>query len=261
MSNIKVGIVGVGFVGRAILSAYKGNIVVCRDPAQGYDASIDELKESTVIFVCVPSPPKNDGSCDTSILESVLDELTGYEGVIVSKVTAPPSEYVRLQKKHPRLVYAPEFLTAANAVEDYNNSKFLIVGGNTPYTQIAADIIMHGLPNKNIVVKETDIATASLAKYTINSFLATKVAFMNELYDVAQVAGVDYNELADLVKLDDRIGNSHMQVPGPDGSRGFAGACFPKDTAALANYAHKVGEDLSILEQVIRSNKFIRIGR
>lgn len=259
MIDIKIGIVGVGFVGRAILSAYEGR-AICYDPAAGYNASIEELMHASVIFVCVPSPPRNDGSCDTTILESVLEQLKGYRGVIVSKVTAPPSEYVRLEKKYPRLVYAPEFLTAANAVDDYKNSKFLIIGGNSTLTQIAVDAILVGLGNE-VVVKETDIATAALAKYTINSFLATKVAFFNELYDVAQASKVDYNELATLIKLDPRIGESHMQVPGPDGNRGFAGACFPKDTAALAHYAHKVGEDLSILEQAIRSNKFIRIGK
>lgn len=256
---MRIGIVGVGFVGRAILSAYNGHNVVCRDPKAGYNASIEELLTTDAVFVCVPSPARTDGSCDISILETVLEELQGYTGVIISKVTAPPNQYRRLQQQYPQLVYAPEFLTAVNAVNDYKNSKFLIVGGAPELTARAVEVIISVLPT-DIQVKQTDIASASLAKYTINSFLATKVAFMNELYDLAQADNIDYNEVAELVKLDHRIGSSHMRVPGPDG-RGFAGACFPKDTKALAHYAHKAGEDLSILEQAIRSNKFIRMDK
>jgi UDPglucose 6-dehydrogenase len=108
-----------------------------------------------------------------------------------------------------------------------------------------------------VSAKFTDIASASLAKYTINCFLASKVAFMNEIYDVAKATGIDYTELSELVTLDQRIGNSHMRVPGPDG-RGFAGGCFPKDTRALVQYARKMGKDMSILEQAIISNNIIK---
>lgn len=255
---MKIGIIGVGFVGRAIASAYEGTevTVICRDPALGHNASIEEIKTADAIFVCVPSPPLDNGSCDISILESVLEDLKDYTGVIISKVTAPPDEYKRLNGLYPNLVYSPEFLTAANAVDDYKNSKFVIIGGDQEMCQRAFGAILSGLGM--VTTKFTDIASASLAKYTINCFLASKVAFMNEIYDVACASGVDYNELADLVTLDSRIGNSHMRVPGPDG-RGFAGACFPKDTRALAHYAHKIGEDMTILEQAIRSNKLNRM--
>jgi UDPglucose 6-dehydrogenase len=160
---------------------------------------------------------------------------------------------LELQAKHNNLIYAPEFLTAANAVNDYKNSKFIIVGGKDAMCQLALPAILVGV-NPDATVKQTDIATASLAKYTINSFLATKVAFMNEIYDVATATNIDYSELSELVTLDSRIGASHMRVPGPDGSRGFAGGCFPKDTEALAYYANEIGKDLTILEKAIESN-------
>lgn len=255
---MKIGIIGVGFVGRAILEAYKEteSTVVCRDPAVGHNTSIEEIKTTDAVFVCVPSPPLNDGRCDISILESVLADLKDYTGVIISKVTAPPNEYTRLNKLYPQLVYSPEFLTAANAVEDYKNSKFVILGGDQEMCQRAFGAILIGLGM--VTAKFTDIASASLAKYTINCFLATKVAFMNEVYDVACASGIDYNGLVDLVTLDQRIGSSHMRVPGTDG-RGFGGACFPKDTRALVHYAHRIGEDMTILEQAITSNKLNRM--
>lgn len=256
---MKIGIIGVGFVGRAILAAYEKNkiSVVLRDPACGYHATINDIKQTDAVFVCVPSPPLETGRCDTGILESVLAELKDYTGVIISKVTAPPNEYRQLQEQYPNLVYAPEFLTAANAVEDYRNSEFVIVGGAGEKCKQAIDAILSGF-NRVVPVRQTSIAEASLAKYTINTFLATKVAFMNELYEIAQKENINYNTVADLVKLDSRIGTSHMQVPGPGGGRGFAGACFPKDTEALRYYAQQAGVDFSILNQAIESNKIIR---
>ena len=130
----KIGIIGLGFVGNAIYRSiepysYGQGALVILDPAKGHNTSYEELYECEGIFVCVPSPMKADGSCDTSILESVLLNLKNYEGVIISKVTAPPDVYQRLNDQYPNLVHAPEFLTAANAVRDYANGTFAIIGG------------------------------------------------------------------------------------------------------------------------------------
>jgi UDPglucose 6-dehydrogenase len=90
-------------------------------------------------------------------------------------------------------------------------------------------------------VYKTDLITASMVKYCINSFLATKVTFMNEMYDVLKAAkGADWNTFTDIIANDPRIGKSHMRVPGADGLRGYAGSCFPKDTAALAWFAREI---------------------
>ena len=186
----------------------------------------------------MPSPTSENGECDTSILENVLDNLSGMEGVIISKVTAPPGVYSKLQVVHPNLVHAPEFLVAATANEDYINGYFAFIGGELEYAQKAEAIIRASQPSLRDVTYCT-ITEASLAKYTINSFLATKVVFMNQIYDLAQQLGVDYGALSNLLKSEKRFGESHLRVPGPDGSRGFAGACFPKDTAALVYEAQR----------------------
>ena len=91
-------------------------------------------------------------------------------------------------------------------------------------------------------------------KYLRNSFLATKVAFFNEVFDLCNTAGIDYNQVKALVGLDDRITHSHMHVPGPDGDRGFGGACFPKDTEALIYSANVLGATLPILTTAVKSN-------
>ena len=256
---MKIGIIGLGFVGSAIKNAYNQHHieVVCRDPYKGFNSSIDEIKRADGIFVSVPSPQHDDGSCDTSILESVLEELKDYQGVVISKVTAPPNAYGSLIKKYPNLIHAPEFLVASKANEDYLNGEFAIVGGNEDYRERALDIIKAGQRNlKNY--KFCSIEEASLSKYTINCFLATKVIFMNQLKNIANESNADFDTITECIALDKRLGNSHFNVPGPDGLDGFGGACFPKDTAALRFYSNTIDKNFTLLETVIKINKEIR---
>jgi UDPglucose 6-dehydrogenase len=103
------------------------------------------------------------------------------------------------------------------------------------------------------------IAEASLAKYTINCFLSTKVIFMNELHNLTEKLGCDYKKISEMIKADKRIGNSHLQVPGPDGAFGFGGMCFPKDTSALLKYAADAGAEMMVLNAAVRKNTFLRL--
>lgn len=259
---MKIGLIGAGFVGGAIKNAYEtfGVPIIVHDPAKGFMSTWDELRSCDGVYVCVPSPTSDNGECDTRILESVLDNLSGMEGVIISKVTAPPGVYSKLQVVHPNLVHAPEFLVAATANEDYINGYFAFIGGDLDYVQKAEAIIRASQPSLRDVTYCT-ITEASLAKYTINSFLATKVVFMNQVYDLAQQLGVDYNALSNLLKSEKRFGESHLRVPGPDGSRGFAGACFPKDTAALVFEAKRAGVPMTLLEAAVAVNKTLRVDK
>jgi UDPglucose 6-dehydrogenase len=263
--KMKIGFIGLGFVGSAIHNVYKSNFsaeTICVDPAKGHTSTYEDLLETDGVFVCVPSPQGEDGSCDTSILESVLEKLKGlgYHGVVISKCTAPPAVYTRLQEQYPNLVHAPEFLTAANAERDYMNSTFVIIGGKVAaYRNEAERIIKAGLHGMSLDVMHCTIAEASLAKYTINCFLSTKVVFMNEMHKLAEKLGCDYKKIAEMVKSDKRIGESHMQVPGPDGAFGFGGMCFPKDTSALLKYAEEAGAEMMVLNAAVRKNTFLRL--
>jgi UDPglucose 6-dehydrogenase len=107
---------------------------------------------------------------------------------------------------------------------------------------------------------KVDLITASLLKYTINSWLATKVTFFNELrelYDASNTK-VPWESFTDMLSRDPRMGNTHMRVPGPDGELGFGGHCFPKDTRALIYYAEQMGVDLEILQKAVDKNNKIR---
>lgn len=267
--STKIAVVGLGFVGGTIYKTFDeykqigmGSIeLVGIDPAKGYTATYDSIKDFDGVFVCVPSPMNKDGTADTSILEGVLHELykVGYKGVIISKVTAPPGVYQRLQGAYPNLVHAPEFLTAANAYMDYINGTFAIIGGDVKAYVNEADRIIRITQRDLRHVMHCSITEASLAKYSINSFLATKVLFMNELENLTQAAGGDWATVQKLITLDPRIGKSHTQVPGPDGLYGFGGMCFPKDTSALLAYAHSIGVELDVLDAAVKKNLIIRL--
>jgi nucleotide sugar dehydrogenase len=264
MNETKIGIVGLGFVGGAIAASYEIGFdvtLVKVDPAKGETGTYQDLKTCDAVFVCVPSPQGADGSCDTSILEDVLSNLSnvGYNGAVISKCTAPPRVYERLQAQYKNLIHAPEFLTAANAVRDYANGTFAIIGGEVgAYRREAERVIRLGQRSLRDVW-HCSIAEASLSKYTINSFMSTKVIFMNEIYNLAKELGCDYNLISNMVRSDSRIGNSHMQVPGPDGGFGFGGACFPKDTSALLKIAEESNVNMNVLDAAVKKNLLLRL--
>jgi UDPglucose 6-dehydrogenase len=257
----KIGIVGIGFVGGAIKAAMEdvcNLVLVDSDPTRGTH-QFKDLLECEAIFVCVPSPQGDDGRCDTSILESVLDCLQNFTGVIISKCTASPEVYTQLNEKYPNLVHAPEFLVAATAVRDYKEGKFAFIGGRVQaYLNQAASVIKLGQRNL-ITVHHCTIAEAAMAKYTINTFLATKVVWMNEMYQLCEKMGIDYRKVVAMAKADPRIGDSHLRVPGPDDSFGFGGACFPKDTAALLKIAEDYAVQLNVLDSAVKKNTLLRL--
>ena len=260
----KVGIVGMGFVGSAIADSMSPGFcdVVAVDPAKGFTNTYKDLLDCDGVFVCVPSPQDSDGTCDTSILEDVLANLAklNYQGVVISKCTAPPDVYEQLNQQYPNLVHAPEFLTAAKAKEDYINGKFAMICGQVgAYQREAERLIRIGQQLLGDNVVHCTIGEAALAKYAINSFMSTKVVFMNELYQLAKAMNLNYDNVADMVRMDRRIGSSHLQVPGPDGSFGFGGACFPKDTSAMLKFAEQHQVSLSVLDAAVKKNTLLRL--
>lgn len=256
---MKVGIIGVGFVGTAVKHAFEiaGHTTVCIDSAKGYTSTYDDLADCSAVFVCVPSPPLQDGSCDTSYLREVVTNLKNFNKVVISKTTAPADTYLELQQQLPNLVFAPEFLREASAIDDYLKQDFAIIGGSNKFCCDAEDIIK--LVQRNVTQTiHVSITEACIVKYLENCFLATKVTFMNEIYHLCQKINVNYDIVKTAIQYDIRQGNSHFDVPGPDGKFGWGGSCFPKDTTAMLEYAAKHGVELSVLRQAVDKNKIIR---
>ena len=259
----KIGVIGLGFVGDAVRQSYThcGNVIcIDTDLSKGHIDTYSDLKDCEAVFVCVPSPSLPDGNCNSSILEEVLNNLwrSGFNGVIISKVTATPSIYERLQSCHKNLVHVPEFLTAQNSVSDYTRTKRFVVGGCIKaYQNEAARIIRLSHPEADIQL--CSIGEAALVKYVVNSFLATKVVFMNEMAQLAEASGYTWEKLIRLIAIDERIGPSHMHVPGPDGYRGFGGHCFPKDVSAIIKYAEDLNTHLNVLKEATKKNTLLRL--
>lgn len=252
---MKIGIIGCGVVGSAIAESYYNTKceVSIYDPAKGYH---HDVLDSDAVFVCVPSPSKEDGTCDTSMLESALDMLKDYTNIIISKVTATPDIYKTLQEKFPKLVHAPEFLTQANSVQDYLKGKLLVLGGETSACKEAQRVIYRAVQPPSVLI--TDIASASYFKYVVNSYLALKVVAMNQYAQLAEQLGIKWSGMSAMLEHDTRIGASHLKVPGPDGEFGFGGACFPKDITALLALANKNSVDMELLSNAVNINNTLR---
>lgn len=252
MHKVVVGIIGCGFVGNAVRQAFEHTIV--SDPAIN-DVSVADIVDAKpdAIFICVPTPQADDGNVDGSIVRSVIDQIPEGRLTIV-KSTITPS-WLPIGKRG--LVYNPEFLTQANAEYEFLNPDFHVLGGEE--VDVYNAIITYKCSKvAKCETYVTDIKTACFVKYAINSFLATKVSFMNELHSLyTSYTGNDWSKLAGIISADPRIGNSHLNVPN-DGEYGFGGACFPKDTSALANFAETNGCPLTVLQEAIAINNKIR---
>mgnify|MGYP001339748780 CR=1 FL=1 len=261
---MKIGIVGYGFVGKAVDYGFKRNIEkIIIDPK--LDTSISNLKSHNpeFIFICVPTPMNLDGDQDSSIIEKVLAEINKdySESVVIVKSTVLPSIIEKLSKSHKHFVYNPEFLREKTANEDFVNASSLILGGESDDLKRVAELYNNHSDCKIVEVHETDVISASLVKYSINTFLASKVIFFNQLYDIykALTPDIKWDEFITMINSDKRIGESHMDVPGHDGRLGFGGACFPKDTAALLSLSKDIDKEFSLLKEVIRINNNIRM--
>jgi len=255
---IKIGIVGLGYVGQAVAAAYKNRaelICVDIDPAKSTH-NFPDLFKTDAVFICVPSPAKSNGACDASILADTVKMLMPYNNLIISKVTATPDIYAKLACDN--LVHIPEFLTANNNIQDYINETSCIIGGqDRDFMQQALDIAKIG-QTKLRSGYMCSIKEAAFTKYVENCFLATKVVFMNEMSQVAAKDNISWTQVAAMLQKDPRVGLSHCQVPGPDGKLGFGGHCFPKDTAAFLHYARSLEQSATLLTQAVEINYRIR---
>ena len=261
---MKIGIIGQGFVGTAVREGLK----------QHYDIHTYDLKEkctcesilelvdeSDVIFVCVPTPMKKDGSCDISIVEGVIDEIEDVDisgKIVVIKSTVPPGTTERLNKKYKNIsvVFNPEFLTEANFIEDFKNQDRIIIGGPRPTSTRVRQLFYKAFPNAHII--KTSSTIAEMVKYTTNCFLSTKVSFANEMKQICDKIDVDYDKVIEYATYDERLGKSHWSVPGPDGHYGFGGSCFPKDINALISLSDDLGVWLHTLMGVWHTNCDVR---
>ena len=261
---MKIGIVGQGYVGTAVKEVfskhYETNTFDLNGKCNCTDIE-DLVDKSDIIFVCVPTPMKKDGSCDTSIVEGVVNEIDDVDitdKIVAIKSTIPPGTTNRLNKKckNVSVIFNPEFLTEANFIDDFKNQNRIIIGGERPSTTKLRQVYSLVFPNAKIV--KTGSITAEMVKYFTNTFLATKVSFANEMKQICGELKIDYDKVVEYSTYDERLGKSHWAVPGPDGKLGFGGSCFPKDLNALIHLARNLETSLNTIGGAWDTNLDVR---
>ena len=260
---MKIGIIGYGFVGKALAAGLNEDVSILKiDPK--LNTNINDLIDfkPNAIFICVPTPMNEDFSQDISILKDAIKKLNelNLQSLIIIKSTVLPKYIIEIEKQISEFIYNPEFLREKHAKQDFIESKLIVFGENNTSAKKLEEIYRDHSKCICTDYIYTDAIAASLIKYTINSFLATKVTFFNELNSLFNQSGTEesWDNFILAIANDPRIGNSHMQVPGHDGRLGFGGACLPKDSNAFNIYSEEVGEPLSLLKKVIKTNNKIR---
>ncbi|OGG38039.1 hypothetical protein A2127_01715 [Candidatus Jorgensenbacteria bacterium GWC1_48_12] len=243
----KIGVVGVGMVGGSMqryLEKKQGLEIFLYDKGKGL-GSPDDINKAEIIFVCVPTPYQKDGKgFDLSYVEETLDMLRG-EKIVVIKSTVLPGTTEMLQQKYPQhqILMNPEFLTEETADQDMLYPDRQIVGYTEKSHTVAGDV-MQLLPLAPFerMLPSTE---AEMVKYFGNTWFSVKVSFANQMYDLCQAVGIDYDRMVEAAAADKRIGRTHLNVF-HKGARGYGGKCLPKDTKAIIQLANAKGVDLKL---------------
>ena len=274
---MNIGIIGNGFVGKAVKDSFKNYFdifVFDKDKRKSNVETLNELiNKCRIMFLCLPTPMEKDGSCHLNIVEDTLkqinewcDEMDYYgleQRTVIIKSTIPPGTTERWNKEYKDIdiAFNPEFLTEANAIDDFRNQNKIIVGSTRKVGAKIKSIYSKVFPKVPVI--KTSSTIAEMIKYFTNCFLAMKVSYANEMYQICEKLDIDYDKVVEYAVRDERIGYSHLNVPGPDGDFGFGGHCFPKDLNALINLAEKqgLGLDINVLKATLDTNNKVRTNR
>lgn len=268
----RLGIVGHGFVGKAVSYAFHNPLIQTFIVDPKYDTTIDQLVEFNpeCTFICAPTPMNPEsGFVDASIVEdATLKLLEHTDSLVVVKSTITPDVVDRIlnslfEDTLGRFVYNPEFLTEKSACEDFVNAEFHVFGGHPAACNRLGNIYSFFSICKSDDYMVMSPYEASFVKYTINSYLALKLTFFNQLYDLVNYYRCSYNTISRAVGRDPRVGIGHTRVPGYDMKRGYGGACLPKDISAFLKFSEAEGADgnivsFDLLEKVIEINNRYR---
>ncbi len=259
----KIGIIGNGFVGNSVAFGFSPTHEIRihdKDPKRNLN-TIEEVLDCNYVFVCVPTPMNADGSISLKVVERALKEISEKNkksNVVILKSTMVPGSTDNFTKQFPKLniVFNPEFLTERTAKLDFLTQARIILGGPKQLTKRVAKLFKERFMHTYII--ETDTITAELIKYMNNVFFASKVSIMNEMKLICSAIGANWKQALAGFTADQRIGDSHLNVPGPDGKLGFGGSCFPKDINAFTSMADDLGVDIPTIKGAWETNLNVR---
>jgi nucleotide sugar dehydrogenase len=260
---MKIGVIGNGFVGKATTQLKCKDIELLAydnpDNCNPVGTNLVDLINCEIIFISVPTPMSEDGSCCLNIIKSVLKDLSNiqYDGFIILRSTVPPGTSDILN-----VYFMPEFLTEKNFQQDFINNKDWIFGLLNESTDELFKIkilLLFDLAFQNNRIKYNNVhfltnKEAEMIKMFKNCFLSTKVSFCNEIYEFCKIKGINYEVVRKIACNDERIVHSHTNVPGHDGKFGFGGTCFPKDTSSLLYEMKRENMKSYILQNVVDRN-------
>ena len=255
LTKMKITIIGNGYVGKATELALEGghlisDVFVYDKVLKKSRCSFEDALKGDLFFICVPTPMMANGSCDTSIVEEIVNTLKLHKvspHKIIIRSTVPVGLSGSLEVN-----FMPEFLTETNWEEDVKNNQDWIVGLPEDNYNLRTSLprILRGK------IHFCPTQEAELVKYVRNGFLATKVSFFNEIESFCSAKGINYEHVKGLTIIDPRINASHTSVPGPDGKKGFGGTCFPKDLHSLSFQMRKLLTP-HLIKAVIYRNELI----
>src|SRR6266496_1730835 len=256
---MKIAVIGRGYVGSAMLEFFKDYAeVISYDIAQDKVYPKDEIDSADAVLVCVSTPMAKDGSCDVSNVEDAIAKIDN-EHILIKSTIAPGTTDTLSKKYNKNICFSPEYIGEST----YNNSiyktmrevPFLIIGGKRSEVQYLFRLFEQ-IAGPETIYYECGSLDAELIKYMENSFLATKVTFVNEFYEIAKQFGADWHRVREGWLLDERIGRPFTSVF--VNKRGFSGKCLPKDVNAITLAAKKAGYTPKLLEQILQTNDKIR---
>lgn len=254
---MKIGIVGSeGVVGSAVAQGLGrlGHMIKRHDLVLG--TKITDILDTDVVFICVPTPMNEDGSCDTTIVYSVVEDLwtSRYTGIVAVKSTVTPGTTRELQRKYRgmRICFVPEFLRERSAFADFTeNHELLVIGTNSLYVFNSIKKVHGKYPKEIVQVSPTE---AELIKYFNNVYCAMKVVFANGFYDVCQALGADYNKVKGAIVKRPVVEDSYLDCN--ENFRGYSGHCYSKDIPAFCHLVDQLGL-LAEIFRVIRDDNLL----
>lgn len=265
--KLKIGIIGNGFVGAAIINAFslKSDIKIYDiDQSKSTHSLHEVVNSSDFLFLCLPTPMEDvlGGPINLSIYRDCLkkiDEIVEQKDqIFIIKSTVVPGTTQSFCDSYPNLNFCfnPEFLTERNANLDFINSSRIVLGGDDHINDRVEAMYRVRFPWKKII--KTDYQTAEMIKYMCNCFFSTKISFMNEMKQISDSIDADWESAIHGFISDGRIGNSHIDVPGHDGQLGFGGKCFPKDLNSMIHFATSCGVNPKVLSAAWEKNLEVR---
>jgi len=264
-TKIKVGIIGLGFVGSAIEKSFKLKKINTKgyDKFKESDSFIDCL-DSNFLYLCLPTKfDYNKNEYDKSIIFDVCKDLSEskYNGLIIIKSTVEPKTTNNLANifKNLYFLHNPEFLTASTAFKDFHNQTHIVLGNNNGTEEQLEDLVkfyQHYYPDSQI--SQCNSNESESMKIFCNNFYSIKIQFFNELYLLCKKNEFDYENIVALMLKNKWINPMHTKVPGPDGKLSYGGLCFPKDTNALLEFMKKSMTPHKLLENCIAERNEMR---